>query len=128
MKKWHLLSIGMLLLQLIYPLCRLIARVTNVNFVFYSQLAYEIVVTGLFVTIGTLRLIKKAPVAPPATNSPTSLSSQSMTGAAPAASNKLAVIGCTTELVRQSTSGERSRSCLKISQVLSMKRVFPMFE
>lgn len=61
MKKWHLLSIGMLLLQLIYPLCRLIAEALHVNFVFYSQLAYEIVVTGLFVTIGTLRLIKKAP-------------------------------------------------------------------
>lgn len=61
MKKWHLLSIGMVAVHLGYPLCLLIAKVLDMNYVFYSQLAYEIVVTGLFLTAGIIRSVKKSP-------------------------------------------------------------------
>lgn len=60
MKKWHLLSIGMVAVHLGYPLCLLIAKLLDMNFVFYSQLIYEIVVTGLFLAAVIFRLVKKS--------------------------------------------------------------------
>ena len=61
MKKWHFLSIGMVAIHLIYPLCNLIAEELDMNFEFYNQLAYEIVVTALFFTAGIVQLVKKTP-------------------------------------------------------------------
>ena len=59
MKKWRLLSFGMVALHLIHPACLLAAYLLDVEFVLYSPLAYAIVVTALFVAAGILRLVKK---------------------------------------------------------------------
>lgn len=61
MKKQTQLFLGMMALQLIYPICLLFAWALNADFTFYSQLAYEIVTTVLFVTAATLRCGKDAP-------------------------------------------------------------------
>ena len=61
MKKWLFLSISMVAMHLIYPLCLLIALVLDVEFILYNQLAYEIAVAVLFYAAMILRLVKKAP-------------------------------------------------------------------
>ena len=61
MKKWHLLSAGMVAMQLIYPFCLLIAASVDMNFILYSQLIYEIGVTALFFAAGIIQLVKKTP-------------------------------------------------------------------
>lgn len=61
MKKWQLLSMGMVAIHLIYPLCLLIAHLLDMEFTFYSQLAYEIAVAVLFYAAMILRLAKNVP-------------------------------------------------------------------
>lgn len=61
MKKWLFLSIAMVAMHLIYPLCLLIALVLDVEFILYNQLAYEIAVAVLFYAAMILRLVKQAP-------------------------------------------------------------------
>lgn len=61
MKKWLFLSISMVMIHLIYPLCLLIAFLLGMEFVFYSQWVYELVVAVLFYAAMILRLVKQAP-------------------------------------------------------------------
>ena len=61
MKKWNYLSIAMVAIQLVYPICLLIAVLLGMNFSLYNQRVYEIAVTVLFFAMGVWRIIKKAP-------------------------------------------------------------------
>lgn len=61
MKKWNYLSIAMVAIQLVYPICLLIAVLLGMNFSLYNQRVYEIAVTVLFFAMGVWRIIKKTP-------------------------------------------------------------------